>query len=112
MSSDVPESRVAFARWEEFIFSEAGPIVWASDQYERTGVVPYVHERGARVPSLRRLERKWPLFTNGSARSVRELLAEVRHSDDDFRHSGNLGAAGKPLSPTERKALLRFLQLL
>ena len=53
--SDDPQSRVPFADWHDLVFSDAGPIVWARNSYEKTGIVPLVHPRGARVPSLRRL---------------------------------------------------------
>src|SRR5439155_1444646 len=62
-----PDSRVPFGEWERLTMTRQGPIVWARDTYEKTGVVPYVHEAGTRVPSLRRLYKKRPYFTNGSA---------------------------------------------
>jgi hypothetical protein len=112
LSSDVEESRQPAARWEEFIFSEAGPIVWASDTYQATGVLPYVHELGARVPSLRRLERKWPFFTNGSARSLQQVLAAVRYDDQGFSHAAEQSAPAHRLDEQQREALLQFLRLL
>jgi hypothetical protein len=53
--ADDPATRVPFAQWEALVLSAAGPIVWGSDVRVRTGVEPYVHDEGARPPSLRRL---------------------------------------------------------
>jgi hypothetical protein len=78
---------VPFERWEAMVFSPEGPIVWGQDRYADTGIRPSVHELGARIPSLRRLERKWPYFTNGSARSLAELLAGVRTGGETTLHA-------------------------
>ncbi|MDF2695736.1 MAG: hypothetical protein K0S65_4119, partial [Labilithrix sp.] len=51
-AADDAPSRIPFERWEPLVLGGGGPLVWASDAYEKTGIVPYVHERGARVPSL------------------------------------------------------------
>src|SRR5262249_38828959 len=64
--ADRADTRVPFDEWERLVTSPAGPIVWARNTYEKTGIVPYVHASGARVPSLRRLYKKRPYFTNGS----------------------------------------------
>src|SRR6202042_1726645 len=68
--ADDPESAVRFEDWPSLVLSPAGPIVWATSDYAQTSVVPYVHPLGTRVPSLRRLYKKWPYFTNGSAKSL------------------------------------------
>ena len=47
--------------------SPEGALTWATDRRWKTGIVPYVHADGARVPALRRLYRKYPYFTNGTA---------------------------------------------
>jgi hypothetical protein len=104
-------SRVPFKRWPHFISSPAGPIVWASNAYEKTGVEPYVHPRGARVPSLRRLYEKFPYFTNGSAKSLADVLARARLSANGFSHAGAVPDAPALLA-ADRAALLRFLALL
>ena len=67
LSTDDPSTRVEFENWETLIFSANAPIVWASDAYAQTGIMPWVHPDGARVPSLRRLYLDWPYFTNGRA---------------------------------------------
>jgi cytochrome c peroxidase len=98
---------VPFEGWEAMIF-HGGPIVWASSQYEKTGVVPYVHDEGARTSSLRRLYKKRPYFTNGSAPDLETALRAVRF--DPFSHAG--ADAGKRLSDAEIASLRAFLDLL
>jgi cytochrome c peroxidase len=74
-------------------------------------VEPYVHELGARTPSLRRLYKKWPYFTNGSAKSLADVLARARFQGEGFWHDGGpKEAAG--LGEEERRALLAWLDLL
>lgn len=112
LSADDEGSRVPFERWESLIFTPAGPIVWASNEYQKTGVVPYVHERGARVPSLRRLGKKRPYLTSGAAKDLADLLTRARWSSEGgFFHDGAPeGASG--LETREREALRAFLELL
>ncbi|WP_437923577.1 hypothetical protein WMF37_31720 [Sorangium sp. So ce291] len=127
LRSDDPGSAVPFERWEELVLAPEGPIVWGRAGYEKTGVVPYVHEDGARVPSLRRLYKKRPYFTNGSASTLRDVLERAR-----FAAPGSERAAGAPaavpaaffhdgapageglaaLDPGAIEALLAFLNLL
>lgn len=112
LSSDGSE-RVPFEQWERYVLSADGPLVWADARYEKTGVVPYVHERGARVPSLRRVYAKWPYFTNGSAQSLGSVLEQVRIDEAGFRHDARQEAGAKgTLRPDERDALRAFLELL
>ncbi|MBX3233160.1 MAG: hypothetical protein KIT84_20425 [Labilithrix sp.] len=105
-SADDPASRVAFERWERLVL-EGGALVWGSEAYEKTGVVPYVHDRGARVPSLRRLYKKRPYFTNGSAPTIPAALELVRLAP--FSHAGGDGSS---LTADESRALAAFLDLL
>jgi cytochrome c peroxidase len=112
LASDDPGSAVAFDAWEALIFSRNAPIVWARGDYEKTGILPYVHERGTRVPSLRRLALKPRYFTNGSAPDLQAVLERFRRGPSGFRHDG-AGASGLVgLSPQIRSALLAFLRLL
>ncbi len=111
LSDDDPATRVEAARWESLVLSREGPIVWAASTYHRTGVEPYVHELGARVPSLRRLYKKRPYFTNGSARSVGDVLSRARFRGGDFWHDHGPEDA-EALAPGDREALLAFLDLL
>jgi hypothetical protein len=109
--ADDPGSRVPFERWEELVMSPEGPIVWARADYEKTGVVPYVNEKGARVVSLRRLYKKYPLFTNGSAKDVTAVLDRARLAAGTFLHDGTPdGAVGLPAD--EKGRLAAFLDLL
>ncbi|MEO8704198.1 MAG: hypothetical protein ABI867_29365 [Kofleriaceae bacterium] len=104
-----PRSLVAFERWEALVLSPAGPIVWSDARYAKTGIEPYVHDDGARVPPLRRLYKKWPYFTNGSGRSLTEVLEHYRHDGAKGYHAGTTGTA---LTRAEQTALLAFLELL
>ena len=99
------------ADWERLVLSPAGAIVWARDTREQTGIVPYVHPEGTRVPSLQRLYRKRPYFTNGSSPDLPSVLARARVMPDGFLHDAAPGA-GEPLDPGDRAALLAFLDLL
>lgn len=112
LMADDASSRIAFPEWEERIF-DGGEILWGRAGYERTGVEPYVHAAGARVPSLRRLYAKWPYFTNGSARSVEEVLERATWVAGEFAHVRGESVSGKQrLDDSERRALLAFLALL
>jgi hypothetical protein len=105
-TSEVPPSG-----WEPLVLGAAGPIVWASEGRHRTGITPYVHEEGARTPSLRRIAVKYPYFTNGSARSLQEVVDRVRLQGSQFLHHAPAGV-GQPLSVAEKSALIAFLRLL
>lgn len=109
--SDEPSSRVDFAGWEARVF--AGDLVWASSDYQKSGIEPYVAEAGARVPSLRRLLRKRPYFTNGSSLTLADLLARLRFAGKDTWHdAGHAPASAKALDPTERASVQAFVELL
>jgi hypothetical protein len=111
--ADDPASEVAFERWEPLVLSAAGPIAWSNAAYARTGVEPYVNDRGARVAPLRRLYKKWPLFTSGSARSLGELLDRFAWGPDAAYHDGApAGPAVARLTAEDRAAVLAFLDLL
>lgn len=108
LSTDDPSSRSSREQWAAQIVGGNSPFVWASDRYEKTGIEPYVHERGARVPSLRRLYKKRPYFTNGSAKSVRDVLDRVRFGAS-LTHAGG---EGDRLTEEQIDALEAFLDLL
>lgn len=107
---DDPKSGVEYEQWESHIFSEAGAITWALADYSKTGITPYVHELGARPPQLRRLYKKWPYFTNGSADSLTELLGRIRFKGKTLVHQGL--ESGVRLTEDEVSALESFLILL
>jgi cytochrome c peroxidase len=107
------DTLVPFERWESLVLSPAAPIVWSNAAYAMTGVTPYVHDRGARVPPLRRLYKKWPYFTNGSARSLDEVLDRFAAGPGATYHDGApAGAALVRLSADDKAALRAFLDLL
>ncbi|WP_428262742.1 hypothetical protein [Haliangium sp.] len=113
--ADEPNSRVAFEAWEAHVMSAPAAIVWADAVYVKTGIEPYVHEHGARVPSLRRLYKKWPYFTNGSADSLDQVLARAAWVGERFYHDGvPADSAAQPttLNADDRRALRAFLALL
>lgn len=124
--ADDPGTRVHFDRWAELVLSESGPIVWASDVYAATAIQPWVHELGARIPSLRRLHLDGPYFTTGRADSLTSVLAGVRirtepaiglRVDHDLvdgvaRTGASAEVRGAALSSSEQQALLAFLHLL
>jgi hypothetical protein len=111
--TDDPSTRVPFERWESLVMAREGAIVWARGEYEKTGVLPYVNENGARVVSLRRLFKKYPYFTNGSAKSLPALLDRVRYDDTVFFHDrAPERATLSSLTDREKEALLAFLELL
>lgn len=109
-AADDPGSRVELDRWESLVLGGHGPLVWGSDAYEKTGIVPYVHERGARVPSLRRVYKKRPYFTNGSAPDIASVLRRARFDEGGrFSHDGG---AGTSLDEPSVRALAAFIDLL
>ena len=72
---------------------------------------PYVHADGARVPALRRLYKKWPYFTSGTARSLAEVLDRFAWSSDGSFHDAAPAGAAR-LSADDQAALLAFVDLL
>jgi hypothetical protein len=111
LMTDDPSTRLPFDEWEARVMTREGPIVWARADYVKTGVVPYVHEKGARVVSLRRLYKKFPYFTNGSAKSLGDVLDRVGSGDGPFLHDGAASEAQR-LGREDKAALLAFLDLL
>ena len=69
-----------------------------------------MHENGARIPSLRRLYKKKPYFTNGSASDVQSVLARVRFLGGETRHDGTTDGAALDRETIE--SLEAFLDLL
>ncbi|HEX3764211.1 MAG TPA: hypothetical protein VHW23_36205 [Kofleriaceae bacterium] len=110
--ADDPSSAVPFAAWQHLVLSPSGPIVWSNAEYAKTGVEPYVNDRGARVAPLRRLYKKWPYFTNGSVRSLDEVLDRFAWTPTAAYHDGAPDPVATPLTASEKSALLAFLALL
>jgi len=109
--ADDPRTQVPFERWEALVLSPSGPIVWSDASYGKTSVRPYVHERGTRVPSLRRLYKKWPYFTTGAAKSLDEVLDRFA-SDRTRSYHANAPTGTPGLSAQDKQALRAFLDLL
>jgi cytochrome c len=116
LQSDIPESALPFEAWPRAIFSPEGAIVWASADYRKTGVTPYVHELGTRVPSLRRAAAKWPHFTNGSADTLLDVVRRARFDAERFLHDGSSTDQApfdlRSFTPDEARAVTAFLELL
>jgi hypothetical protein len=94
-----------FEAWEDLVRSDAAPLTWATDDYQKTGVEPYVHEDGARTPSLRRVVEKRPYFTNGSAATLGEVLARARFDGERFFHDVTAPASRRELDPSRLASL-------
>jgi hypothetical protein len=111
--SDQPSTRLPFEQWEQRL-AAGDDLVWASDSYAQTGPKPYVHPQGARVPSLRRLYKKFPYFTTGTARSLAEVVQQFRFQGGSAWHQLPEGTPGtwKALSENEQRALVAFLNRL
>lgn len=112
LSTDDARSEVPFNTWERLVLSRNAPLVWASPDYARVGVLPYVHEQGTRVTSLRRLSLKPRYFTNGSAPDLTSVLARFRETSGGALHQAPPDMAGSALPTEQQRALLSFLQLL
>lgn len=109
--TDDAQSTLPFEAWERLIFARNAPLVWARGDYAKTGVLPYVHERGTRITSLRRLALKPRYFTNGSAPDLESVLERFREgSGSSWHQSQDSGLVG--LDASTRRALLAFLRLL
>jgi hypothetical protein len=109
-----PTTLVPSSEWEQLVLADEGPIVWARGDYERTGVLPYVDPEGTRIPSLRRLYLKRPYFTDGSARTLADVLARARFDERTFFHAEPTPVPPglQSLTPAEASALLDFVRLL
>lgn len=110
--SDDPGSRVEVAEWESLILRRSAALVWARGDYEQTGILPYVHERGTRISSLRRLALKPRYFTNGSAATLSDVLARFRYDDAQELHEAPPDTSLSALDEPTQRALLAFLRLL
>jgi hypothetical protein len=110
-ATDADGPRVPYADWERYVFEPEGRLVWGDAHYEKTGIVPYVNERGARVPSLRRIYAKRPYFTNGSAADLSAVLDRARIQGGAFLHAdANAATGGLPVD--EQRAIRAFLETL
>jgi hypothetical protein len=108
-----PSTEQPSSAWEALVLAENGPLAWSSPERRKTGIEPLVHEEGARPSSLRHLEWKRPYFTNGSSRSLEDVLERARFSERRFlHHDASADPTLRALAADERAALLAFLVLL
>jgi hypothetical protein len=107
---------VDFDHWSHWLTHENLDLIWGAPFLVRTGVKPYVDPAGARVPSLRRVWTKYPLFTNGSAQTIRDVLEDFRymgstvwhHFDTDGLPPESTAKALTPGEVADLEALLRY----
>ena len=105
--ADDPSTRVPEDEWLRHILSPQSAIVWGRGERYRTGIEPYVHADGARVPSLRRVFAKRPYFTNGSAP---DLMSAARAFSVGVDQHIIDAPGGRRVTEIERRALQRFLE--
>ena len=84
---------VAYPDWERWLTADSPDLVWGAPFFARTGVTPYVDSAGARVPSLRRVWLKYPLFTNGSGKTIRDVLEAFRYEGTTAWHRFDTGGS-------------------
>ena len=80
------EKGVPFSDWESWLTEAYRDLIWGAPFMSRTGIRPYVDPAGARVPSLRRVWMKYPLFTNGSSPTIRDVLTRFRYQGTTVWH--------------------------
>jgi len=110
----VPSTRgdgaVPFGEWDDWLEDPARDLVWAAPFYYKTGVEPYFDPAGTQVPSLRRIESRYPYFSDGSAADLDAVLDAFRYRESQVWHRGGPEGAAR-LSEEEvhrLRALLRF----
>lgn len=109
-------SALPYDDWVEWLEAKGKDLVWGAPFYTKTGIKPYVHRAGARVPSLRRVQQKYPYFTNGSSPTLRHLLFRFRYRDLTAWHHYEESAEGggaekvKTLTADEIKSLEEILR--
>jgi len=108
------QSAVSFENWETWLTAENRDLVWGAPFLCKTGIRPYPDSTGTRVPSLRRVWYKYPYFTNGSAKNLRDVLTRFRYRGATAWHQydgaekDNSGI--KVLAPAEIDALEALLR--
>jgi mono/diheme cytochrome c family protein len=93
---------VAFPDWERWLTAGNRDLVWGAPFYARTGVTPYVDAAGARVPSLRRVWWKYPLFTDGSCKTIRDVLEAFRYQGTTAWHHFDAGGPSPEMNDIHR----------
>ena len=104
-----------FSEWASWLEGEKGDLVWGAPFFSKTGIEPYVDQSGTRVPSLRRVQMKYPYFTNGSSRDLQHLLGRFRYQGTqawhhfDPKEDVDVGEV-RALTPMEISDLLQLLR--
>lgn len=104
---------IPFDDWAEWTASPDSDLVWGAPLFFKTGIEPYVAEKGARAPSLRRVSRKQPYFTNGSSPTLDDVLRRFRVTGPSGLHASTGGedeTDSRSLSDSEIDALLALLR--
>ncbi len=104
---------VPFGDWAERTTSAESDLIWGAPLFFKTGIEPYVAEKGARAPSLRRVSRKQPYFTNGSSPTLDDVLHRFRVTGPSGLHEVSGGEdvmESRALSDSEIDALLALLR--
>ena len=64
LESASADTGVEFEQWEQWLTGDHRDLIWGAPFLARTGLKPYAAAAGVRVPSLRRVWTKYPLFTS------------------------------------------------
>jgi hypothetical protein len=83
------------------------PLAFGAARHEKTGVLPYFSEHGNRVSPLTQLGRGGPFFSNGSARTLAEVLQRTDPSQRLVHAPEN--AATPIYQPDQVQDLIDFL---
>lgn len=86
------------------------PLAFTSTELMQTGVLPYFGPRGNRVSPLTQLSRGGPFFSNGSARSLRDVISRtnVRATPPSNLHAP-ANATQPSYDAADTQALIDFL---
>ncbi|MFQ5530210.1 MAG: hypothetical protein ACE5FP_07650, partial [Gemmatimonadota bacterium] len=104
---------IPFQDWDFWVTDPDADLVWGAPLFFKTGIEPYVSDRGARAPSLRRVGRKVPHFTNGTSATLEDVLRRFRVTGPSGLHAGDDNGDGLPsrsLTESEIEALLALLR--
>ncbi len=89
------------------------PLAFGAARHEKTGVLPYFTARGNRISPLTQLGRGGPFFSNGSARTLADVLRRTHPSPALVPGHPGVHAPGNALAPfydrAETQALIDFL---
>jgi hypothetical protein len=89
------------------------PLAFGAARHEKAGVLPYFTPRGNRVSPLTQLGRGGPFFSNGSARTLADVLRRTHPSPSLVPGHPGVHAPGNALAPfydrAETQELIDFL---